>query len=542
MTVQIYPQSVGPKKSFTSRLKSAFTVRNIAWTLGLVLVIGSVIYFTGQGGSYKGLSLLPIQNLQPLPAPVEEAPAAVLTNVPDIKNAALQTIPSLTLKSIRGASATEDLLTETSLYKLPEPPASTPQGFVGPFQPKSTESEASSSATIGAIIGAIETIQKKEPAVNCLDIETSLKTKLEEFEKNITKTDLADEIQKFYKENYLAMQKKCTLSEDVKKEYDDLSLCHSDWLQLETADSNVLKTIVKEMGDLACPVTTEYQTALASTQKCSASGQDAKKLSDLFAQNSLEEAKTLYDSMVTKDPNCKSANFEAFFSKIDTCKNLLTQFKDAVDEEDKDLAESILEDDIKPTCGNITMSNEMKTAYENLIADNISNRNNPPQIAPPPVAPPADCGSYFEELSTAIDDNQKKDAELLHANAMIAGCITPPDLQGRYTILMNAKTDAGIPKKTNLPAWGSEGEWANPADQTQQTASTAAAQTAAAIQTPVQKIYSTTTIAAAPTATKTIRPSASKRIKKTAETGPEALIYLLFAAASYGSAKFIRKK
>jgi len=42
------------------------------------------------------------------------------------------------------------------------------------------------------------------------------------------------------------------------------------------------------------------------------------------------------------------------------------------------------------------------------------------------------------------------------------------------------------------------------------------------------------------------KPTAAKRVKKTAETGPEALIYLIFAAASgaasYGAARFARRK
>ncbi|HBB02694.1 MAG: hypothetical protein US89_C0005G0107 [Candidatus Peregrinibacteria bacterium GW2011_GWF2_38_29] len=76
------------KLSFGDRLKMLFSSRNLIWMLGLTLVIGSIIYFTGSTGgtSFKGNLMAegegvqaPVEVTAPAPA---EAPAEVAAEAP----------------------------------------------------------------------------------------------------------------------------------------------------------------------------------------------------------------------------------------------------------------------------------------------------------------------------------------------------------------------------------------------------------------------------------------------------------------------------
>ena len=317
----------------------------------------------------------------------------------------------------------------------------------------------------------------------CAELEKSLENKLSQFGQRKNNTDLVKDIQKIY---LTIAQKGCLeqLSDELKNRYKDMLV-----------DSN------------GVPV------------KCNA---PLEEITELLTASSLQEKKRLYDSIVTKDPNCKSSKFEEFFNKIGICRDLLTQFNSAVDKKDKDSAKDI-KNEIEQTCDDITMSNEMKKAYEDLLAGNTDNNNPPPDNNPPP----SDCESYFKDLSNAIDDNQTKEAQVLHAEAMIAKCIFPPDLQEKYTTLMNTKTDTKPPKTTNLPAWGAEGEWQQTAQQTASPQTTTATQTtanqttaAAQSQTITQTSVSTSTAAQSSTALKRPKLSAAKRVKKNSRNRP----------------------
>lgn len=649
------------KSSFITRLKAMFTVRNIAWFMGFSLVVGSVIYFTGQGGTYKSFFTPP-----PLPTPSEMVSESAITGmVEEVQQVATgngePSCADLTSEldqietNFKNATTSEEMESFENQFKIKASQLSLTAGCENLFETtyKSKASEMvnqieakKKTETIQIAMGVVTPITEfpiitvtppititptcvqykttlknnygtiTQPTVSYTALTTAIKEFMATYDKYSTECKTDDEIEG-WKSIVLA---KATGIEECIKTKNALSSLHTKILSYTDpkskafyADVESFTSAYKELSANKCDFGKETNEIIEKWRT-----EVGAKVNEFKPPLLSPECQTQKTDLENKYKAVQSASLEtlkpvakdfvvAYKSYLEACPQDESNVKSWLDGVTTILQEKI----VAPCASTLKMLNEsyktlkleqyltkevinlfeskwdsfftqcpdfktddIKQAHDAMLSMLEAKIKKEPVIVTEikcPTDTASILASYKLNYNQANTDTKKVDWGYKFTNlvdqAIAQGCPVSEDFKITATAIkkeidallaeMTAVPPAKIsplvvfkePQKEppaeeqiiekfgkKLPAWGAEGEWEieQPEVTIEETPKTVQIEKAQ----PEQKSYLAQETA---TVKKAKRPSAAKRVKETAGTGPGILFYPLVAAISYGAARIIRK-